>query len=81
MNITEPFQARCERDATVFTATPRPYPGGKKQSTCIDEDGDQILDCPTCKRGYMFYNGGSDLEILDEVGKTGWHSDRPLTVL
>lgn len=75
------MRVRCEKDNTVWEATPEKYPRPDVQSKYYDKNGDRVINCPTCCRGYFFYNGGSDLIKIGEADKTGWHSDRPLTIL
>jgi hypothetical protein len=75
------MEARCERDGWVFTAKPKPYPTQGRQTTLYDVDGDQVIDCPCCHRGYFRHNGGSDVLELGLPNDKRWHSDRPLTIL
>jgi hypothetical protein len=67
---------KCERDGTKFEATVQPYPSKGSQSEYYDKDGDKRIVCPTCGRAYFHYNSGEEAG-----GKTGWHSDRQLTIL
>lgn len=73
----------CPRDGARFYATPRPYPTGQGnvQSAHYDINGDISVTCPLCARSYFHYSEGEDLADLGETGKTGWHADRPLTVI
>ena len=70
------MRVKCKKDNTEFDAAPRPYPSRLYQPKDFNLEGDMILDCPTCGRGYFLYNGGPLTEGLE-----GWHSDRPLTIL
>lgn len=70
------IRCRCERDDTVFLASPK-----RLAKTDYDKDGDMCVDCPTCGRGYAHYNGGKLLAELGEEHIKGWYSDRQLTLL
>lgn len=66
------YVVRCERDSTVFCATPK-----RRVTKLYDPAGDKCIDCPTCHRGYFYMNGGPDAEGKMDI----WESDRKLTVM
>ena len=63
------MKVRCERDGTVFNTEPQPYPLSGFQTKRNDKNGDKVIDCPTCGRGYF-----SD-------GNGNYVGDRKLTIL
>lgn len=81
------MKVKCERDETVFEATPKPYPNTDCQTCSHNAEGDLYISCPTCGRWYFLHSK----EHLDQAKKhavTGpepkagdYVSDRVLTVM
>jgi hypothetical protein len=66
---------KCGRDSSTFEATPRNYPLPNRQSKHYDVNGDREITCPTCGRGFFYYNG------TDPKHQGRWYSDCYLTIL
>lgn len=58
---------RCPRDQCEFEAEPRPYPRQDKQSKEECSSGDELIDCPSCMRGYFKQDDGTFRSEPDKI--------------